>query len=122
MRMRRDRDHGRAMGLAAGILAAWLVAMVATLLIPGRKRDRSGALLAVFPPTMADVAALCSVLRAHGTVVAAGPLPGSWHFHGGDPGFAGRLRDQRACLVLPPLPATLFGNAACFGMPALPPA
>jgi hypothetical protein len=122
MRMRRDRDHGLAMGLATGILAAWLVAMVAKLLILGRERDRSGALLAVFPPTVSDVAALRSVLRADGTVVASGPLPGSWHVHGGGAGFAGRLRDQGAVLVLPPLPATLFGNAACFGMPALPPA
>lgn len=114
-------QHGLAAGLALGLLAIWALAVAAALHAVGTRPDRTGALLAVFPPAANESGILASVSRAQGSLVGATWLPNVWHVYGEAPGFAGALHEQGASLVLPPLPAAVFGNGACFGMSVSPP-
>jgi hypothetical protein len=109
-----------AAGLALALLAIWAVTVAITLLAIGTRPERSGALLAVFPLAVGEAAILASVSRAEGSLVGPTWLPNVWHVYGEAPRFAGALRDQGASLVLPPLPAAIFRNGACFGMPLTP--
>ncbi len=109
--------HGLAAGLALGILVLWAAATADTLYTLGTRADRSGALLAVFPPATSEAAVLARVSRAQGVLVGSTWFGNVWHVYGEAPDFAGALREQGASLVLPPLPVALLGNSACFGMP-----
>jgi hypothetical protein len=111
------RRHLLAAWLVLGLLAGWAAAMAAAVHAIGTRPDRSGALLAVFPPFLDEFQILARVSRAEGSLVAGTWLPNVWHVHGEARNFAAALRGQGASLVLPPLPVALPGIGGCFGMP-----
>ena len=106
--------HRLALGLAAGILGAWALALTLTL---GTAADK-GELMAVFPRGTGEAEVLTRVARAEGAVVRGTWLGNVWHVYGDRPGFAQSLRAAGAVYVLPALPFDLFGMGGCgYGRP-----
>lgn len=102
-------SHRLALGLAAGIVVAWALALGLTL---ASAADR-GALLAVFPRGTGEAEVLTRVARAEGAVVRGTWFGNVWHVYGDRAGFAQSLRAAGAAYVLPALPFDLFGMGGC---------
>jgi hypothetical protein len=106
--------------LLLGILGVWLVAMALVVRAAQLPGDAGGRMLAVFPPGHDHRAILLATARADGVLVRPTWLGLAWEVHG-DPGLAGRLREEGAVLVLEPVAFTLITTGGCSFdlMPAL---
>jgi hypothetical protein len=109
--------HRLAFALAAATFLFWAVAMGLSLRAAALPDDASGMIVAVFAPGTEAPEAFARVLAAGGTPVRpTDPGLGLVAFAEA-PGFAGRLREQGALLVLGDFP---FGPvlAGCSGLGA----
>jgi hypothetical protein len=109
--------HRLALGLAAGALAATLVAVAGLLVAANQPDTASGDLVAVFPPGTTDDSALHAVALADGVIRRATWLGPVWEVSGDAPGLAGRLRASGALLVLPPQPFPSLSLGGCSFLP-----
>ena len=112
---RPHEQHGLAALVAGGILAVWAAALVTALHAIGTRPDRSGELLAVFPPALGAGVDLVRVARADGVLLGGTWLPSVWQVHGESRDFSAALRSQGAMLVLPPVAPAVFAVDGCFG-------
>lgn len=101
-------DHRLALKLALGVLLAWLAVMALTLYAAALPPQAAGTVVAVFPPGADRNATGDVVLRSGGSPLRQGWLGLAWQAHSDDPGFAGRLRNGGAVLVLRATPAVLL--------------
>jgi hypothetical protein len=108
----RDHAHRLALVLGGGVVVAWVLTMVLTLLAASDPQ-RSGALLAVFPRGTSEAQVLARVARAEGAVVQGTWFGNVWHVYGERQRFAAGLREQGALYVVPPLPMDVFGLGGC---------
>ena len=115
--------------LLAGLIAAGATTVVAVLFalsvwvadVPDRT---SGTLLAIFPPHTPAEAGVAAIIAAGGRPIRD-PIPGHvWVADANGDGFAGRLRQQGAMLVLDdrwPFGPVFAGCAAYLPVPGAPP-
>ena len=105
----------------AGLVVAALLVTLALLGHAARAPQRTGPLLALFPPGWSAEARLVAVTQADGLMRGEGRLPGLVEVVSDQPGLAARLRAAGALFVLVPLPADALTLGACSGA-GLPPA
>lgn len=117
--------HGAAAGghrLAALLLAGTVATACATFAVLAVTADQadptSGDLLVVFPPGTAEATALRAAAAADGMVRRRGLLGVGWEMTSPAPGFAGRLREAGAWLVLPSSPFPSLSLGGCSFLPA----
>lgn len=93
----------------------------ALLALAAADPERSGRLIALYPPGWSAERVLAASVRADATLRAQGWWPGLVELDG-SAGLAGRLRAQGAVLVLAPLPIDLGALPGCTGVMRLDPA
>ena len=109
--------------IALAFTGVAVAALVITLLLLGRAAyapQRTGALLAFFPPQWAAEARLVAAAGAGAVVRGEGRLPGLVEVVSEEPGLAFRLRAAGAFFVMVPLPADALTQGACIGIGLLP--
>ena len=107
--------HRLALGLLAGVLAAWLVVMAVVVRFAALPPEASGTMLAIFDPgTPADVV-FAGLTRAEARIVGPTDLGFVWLVSSDQPGLAGRLAASGAIGAYRELPVspTLAG---CFAL------
>lgn len=110
------RPHRLAVGIAGGILAAWVAAAGLLLALGALPPDRAGTVAVLFPPATDGMAALAAVAAADGALVRTTILPNVVIADGRDPGFVGRLRQAGALAAYPPLDVGFAMIGGCTGM------
>ncbi|HET6467046.1 MAG TPA: hypothetical protein VFG43_01585, partial [Geminicoccaceae bacterium] len=110
--------HGEPALLLGAVLIVWLLAMTAVLRVAEVPGERTGDLLAVFPPGVDGSRVLAAVAASEGVVMRGTWFGNVWEVRSDAAGFAGRLRQRGALLVLPPLPLTAFTLGGCSWLPA----
>jgi hypothetical protein len=95
----------------AGLVTAGLLALA------DRPDAASGDLVALFPLGTGEGEALAAVAGSDGVIRRGGPFGPVWQVTSTAPGFAGRLRQHGALLVLPALPLTGLSVGGCSFMP-----
>lgn len=111
------RPHRLALRLAAATVGATLTLLAALLLLADRPGDASGDLLVLFRPGLPAPAVLAAVTASDGAVRRRGPLGLGWELTSATPGFAGRLRQHGAVLVLPTSPFVGLSLGGCSYLP-----
>jgi hypothetical protein len=112
-----DGTHRLALALLVGSLAT-AVAMLALLVVVADQPDSAtGDLFVIFPPATGETAVLRATAASYGVVRRRGLLGGGWELTASSQGFAGRLRQHGALLVLPTSPFQSLGLAGCSFMP-----
>ena len=106
--------HGIAMGLAAGVLAVWLVLMSVSLGDAEVEPDAAGTVLATFPVSASQDDVFAAIIRAGGRPMRRTWFGFAWVVNGADNGFARRLKENGATGVYRemPLGPSLGGCAA----------
>jgi hypothetical protein len=108
-------------GLAAALLGLALIAATAAtcglLLLADQPDGKNGDLVALFPPGTNESQALRAVAGSDGVIRRGGPFGPVWQVTSDVPGFAGRLRQRGALLVLPGLPLAGLSVGGCSFMP-----
>lgn len=108
------RPHRLAAALFGGVLVVWLGLIALVLRAAALPPEAAGTVLAVFPPGIAEEDAFRAIVWAGGNPVRRVDLPGTWVVNDEAPGFAGRLDEAGAILVLGELPLGLGpGLAGC---------
>lgn len=106
-----------ALRLAAAAVGATLTLLAALLLLADRPDDASGDLLVLFAPGRPEPAVLAAVAASDGAVRRRGPVGVGWELTSATPGFAGRLRQHGAVLVLPTSPFVGLSLGGCSYLP-----
>ncbi len=88
--------HKLAIGLFAAVLLATGLAMAGTMLAGRASDEEAGTLLAVFPPSTRPNNVFGRIILAGGKPIRPTWVRGTWVVHGGDEGFASRLKAQGA--------------------------
>ena len=108
-------------GLAAALLGLTLIAATVVtgglLLLADQPDGKSGDLVALFPTGTDESQALKAVADSDGVIRRGGPFGPVWQVTSDIPGFAGRLRERGALLVLPGLPLAGLSAGGCSFMP-----
>jgi hypothetical protein len=105
--------HGLAAAVLASAVAVGLAATAALAVLADRPNAASGDLVAVFPHGTDEAEALAAVVASDGVIRRGGPFGPVWLVTSAAPGFAGRLREQGAVLVLPGLPFEGLSVGGC---------
>ncbi len=105
--------HRLALTLFAGVLAAWLIAMMVVMRHAALAPDASGTMLVVFEPGRPEDEIFASLTRANARVVRPAGLSFIWIVSGEEPGLAGRLADEGAIGAYRDLPISPT-IAGCF--------
>ncbi len=110
------RLHVFAGGLFVAVLIGWAVLMAIAARDADLGADRAGMVTAIFPPgtTIRDV--FLATDRAGGSIVADTWFPNIWVLHSEAPGYAGRLREGGAILVLDTAPFQSMTIPTCGGV------
>lgn len=106
-----------AAGLVAAAVGATVAVLAVLLLLADRPHDASGDLLVLFAPTTPAPAVLAAATASDGAVRRRGPLGVGWELTSATPGFAGRLREHGAVLVLPTSPFVGLSLGGCSYLP-----
>ena len=109
--------HALAAGLVGAAVLATLALLAALLALANRPDQASGDLLVLFPPGLAEPAVLAAATASDGAVRRRGPLGIGWELTSATPGFAGRLRERGAVLVLPTSPFVGLSLGGCSYLP-----
>lgn len=106
--------HGIALGLAAGVLAVWLVVMSISLGDAELEPEATGTVLATFPVRANQSDVFAAIIQAGGRPVRRTWLGFAWIADSDDWGFAARLKQNGATGVYRdmPLGPSLGGCAA----------
>lgn len=88
--------HRLALGLAAFVVAAALLAGMIAIRAAALPPEASGSMLAVFQPGAAEDAMFAAIVEAGGKPVRRTWLPFVWVVAGDEPGLAGRLAGRGA--------------------------
>jgi hypothetical protein len=96
--------HRLALALAAGLLAAFLVAMAITMRAAALGPEDSGSMLAVFAASASDDEVFAGLIRAGGRPLRKTWVPGVWAVAGEDRGFVARLKAEGALAAYRELP------------------
>lgn len=111
--------RGHALAAAVlGLLSAGAALLVVVLLIAADQPEgTSGDLAVVFPPGTGEAEALAAVVDSDGVIRRRGPLGPVWQVTSTADGFAGRLRERGALLVLPAVPFPSLDLGGCSYLP-----
>lgn len=106
-------SHSLALGLAGGILVAWIAVMMLLMRQAALQDDATGPMLAVFEPGTSSDDIFTHLIRADARPIRDTWLGFVWVVAGDEPGLAGRLRREGAVGVYAEMPfsPTLAG---CF--------
>jgi hypothetical protein len=111
--------HRLALLLATAFAGVWLGAaglMAASARLPD---EASGWVLVLFPPGLDSAAAAARIVDAEGLPSEPFGVAFAWMAYSPAAGFAGRLKDQGAVLVIPPLGDLRFAGICGGGMELL---
>jgi hypothetical protein len=106
--------HRLALGLFAGVIAAWLVVMAVVMRHAALPAEASGPMIAVFEPGVSADDVFAKLTQAGARPVRATGFDFIWIVVGDEPGLAGRLAQQGAVGAYKELPfsPTLAGCVA----------
>ncbi len=107
--------HRLALGLFAGILCAWLLAMALLMRSAALPAEASGTMLVVFGTGMEETAIFAAITRANGRPVRATVFGFIWIVAGEEKGLAGRLAQEGAIGAYRELPISPT-IAGCFAL------
>ena len=96
--------HRLALGLAAAVLAVFVVVMAVVMRHAALPGEAAGTVIAVFPAAMGEDEVFAGLVRAGGRPLRATWVPGVWVVAGDEAGFAGRLEAEGALGVYHELP------------------
>lgn len=107
--------HRLALGLLAGVLAAWLVIMAVVVRLAALPPEASGAMLAIFDPGTPAEVVFAGLTRSGARIVGPTDFGFVWLVASDEPGLAGRLAANGAIGAYRELPVnpTLAG---CFAL------
>ena len=105
--------HRLALGLFAGVILLWLAIMAVVMRHAALPADAAGPMLVVFEPGTDADEAFTRLVAAGATPVGPTAFGFIWMVSGGEPGLAGRLRDQGALGAYAELPLSPT-VAGCF--------
>lgn len=109
--------HGLAVVVLTLLAAVTALLCVLLLIAADQPEGRSGDLAVVFPPGTSEAEALAAVAGSDGVIRRRGPLGPVWQVTSATEGFAGRLRERGALLVLPALPFPSLDLGGCSFLP-----
>ncbi len=109
--------HGLAVAVLALLSAAAALLFGLLLVAADQPEGTSGDLAVVFPPGTSEAEALTAVAGSDGVIRRRGPLGPVWQVTSATEGFAGRLRERGALLVLPALPFPSLDLGGCSYLP-----
>jgi hypothetical protein len=87
------------------------------VVIADQPQSATGDLFVIFPPATDEAAVLRATAASDGIVRRRGLLGSGWEVTASSPGFAARLRQHGALLVLPSSPFQSLSLAGCSFMP-----
>jgi hypothetical protein len=111
--------HRLALLLAAAFAGVWLGAAGLTAASARLPNEASGWVLVLFPPGLGSAAAAARIVDAEGLPSEPFGAAFAWTAYSPAAGFAGRLKDQGAMLVIPLLGGLRFASICGGGMELL---